>query len=71
MNNIDQLFKQIKAAMSSNPDLSLLELIDSVCNRTFATRNYDHNMFDERQKWQLSNNDILKAFESYNKTKLL
>lgn len=68
MNNIDLLLNNIKQAMESNPDLTLIETIDYVCDHTFSTRKYHGNkvLFDESEKWKLTNSDLLEAFIKYN-----
>ncbi len=69
----DTLLQNIKEAMKSNPDLSLLGLIEFVCNRSFPTRVIEEDKLLNREceKWKLTNSDILKAFQKYNATKML
>lgn len=67
----NQLIQQIELAMQSNPGRSLLDLIDDVCSRTFATRKYNELtlLVNMKENWNLTNDDLLKAFTRYNETK--
>jgi len=67
----NQLTQQIELAMQSNPGRSLLDLIYDVFSRTFATRKYNefNLLVNIKENWNLTNDDLLKAFTRYNETK--
>lgn len=76
-----ELFEQIEISMKKQPDLSLVELIEYVMKFKNPTKNFSTNYFyinsdnihvsksDIISKWEPSNEDILKAFKTYNKIK--
>jgi len=76
-----ELFEQIEISMKKQPDLSLVELIEYVMKFKYPSKNLSTNYFyinsnniyvcqsDLINKWRPSNEDILKAFKTYNKIK--
>jgi len=66
-----ELFEQIEIANKHHPDLALLDLIEYVCNAKYPTRKYvpDYSDYNTKpkQRWKLTNYDLLQAFKQHNK----
>lgn len=69
----NELFSELEIAMTSNPDLSMFDVIKYVTDKSFPNRiKYVKNMenysttVDPVEEWKLSNSDILKALKQYN-----
>lgn len=69
----NELFSELQIAMTSNPDLSMFDVIKYVTEKTFPTRvtyikfldNYEPYI-EYEENWKLTNYDILKALKQYN-----
>ena len=67
---MEKLISEIQTASKSHPDLSLIGLINYVCDIKYQTRDYYHDSFEfnsSKPKWNLSNHDLLQAFQQHNK----
>lgn len=71
-----ELIQELEIAMEKNPDLSVLEVIDWVCERHYPTRNrcyMNHLSWDDETRhnfgWNLTNSDIHKALKEYNESR--
>jgi len=67
---MEKLLTEIQVASKSHPDLSLIDLINYVCDAKYPTRDYYHDAFEfnnSKPKWNLTNNDLLQAFQKHNK----
>ena len=67
------LFSELEIAMTSNPDLSMFEVIKYVTDKTYSNRiiytRYmaEYSMMTEsKEEWKLTNSDILKALKQFN-----
>lgn len=71
MDNYD-LFRELGIAMSKNPDLTVLGVIDLALERHFPTRkaNVWHPFYFRTPgaAWEPTNGDILKALRNYNES---
>lgn len=62
------LLDQIEIASRSHSDLSLIELIEFVCDAKYPSKVCKQDTFSRQlPKWTLSNYDILQAFKQHNK----
>jgi len=67
---MEKLLSEIQVSSKSHPDLSLIDLINYVCDTKYPTRDYYHENFEfniSKPKWNLSNHDLLQAFQQHNK----
>jgi hypothetical protein len=70
-----ELLKELEVAMERNPGLSVLEVIDWVCDRHYPTRDRRYTNFLSEQEtkhnfgWDLTNSDIYKALKEYNESR--
>lgn len=68
-----ELFDELEIAMTSNPDLSMFDVIRYVTEKTFPNRfkyqkiiqAYD-SYTEYKEHWKLTDSDILKALKQYN-----
>lgn len=65
---IEDLMKELSAAMRYNPDLSVTQVIKVATEFAYPTRKYQHyeHMSKKKVKHTLSNSDILNALKLYN-----
>lgn len=66
---LDKLCDELKIASKRNPDLSVVELIDFVCNIRYPTRKQVIDRYRTvhiTEDWKLTNSDILSALKQYN-----
>jgi hypothetical protein len=64
----DKILLELSIAMSSQPSLTIVEVIDEALNLKFATRKYDYGYMVEKviEKWKPTNEDIYNALVTYN-----
>lgn len=69
----NELFSELEIAMMSNPDLSMLDVIKYVTDKSFPNRiHYDRiienyvSRIECVENWKLTNSDILQALKQYN-----
>ena len=71
--NTDKILEQLRLAMTSQPTLSMSEIIDEALEMKFATRKYNQfSLITEKnptEKWRPTNYDIYSALVIYNKVR--
>ena len=71
--NTDKILEQLRLAMTSQPTLSMSEIIDEALEMKFATRKYNQfSLIAEKnptEKWRPTNYDIYSALVTYNKVR--
>jgi hypothetical protein len=64
----DKILLELSIAMSSQPSLTIVEVIYEALSLKYATRRYNTGYMVEKavQKWKPTNEDIYNALVTYN-----